>query len=132
MLDRCKTGIQRSPNNCKSIGLNCNAIRTLSVFNSYDTDHVEKLHFLDNLKCLKEVLHLWEYRDLSLAGRILVFKSLVISQLIYVSTMKCPSKRILDEMNIVYKSFIWDNKKPRNKHSTLTADYSEGGYKTLT
>ena len=42
--------------NCKWIGLNCNAIRTLGILNSYDTDLVEKLNFLDNLKCLKEVL----------------------------------------------------------------------------
>ena len=108
--------------------MNCNAIR---IFNSYDTDLVEKLNFLDNLKCLKEVLNLWEYRGLSLAGRILVFKSLAISKLIYASTIKCPSKQILDQMNNVHKSFIWDNKKPKIKHSTLIADYSEGGYKDI-
>ena len=31
-------------------------------------------------------------------------------------------------MNSVHKSFIWDNRKPKIKHSTLIADYSEGGY----
>ena len=74
---------------------------------------------------------LWEYRGLSLAGRILVFKSLAISKLIYASTMKCPSKQILDQMNIVHKSFVWENKKPKIIHSTLIADYSEGGYKDV-
>ena len=39
--------------------------------------------------------------------------------------MKCPSKQSLDQLNIVLKSFIWDNKKPKIKHSTLIADYSE-------
>ena len=34
-------------------------------------------------------------------------------------------------MNIVHKSFIWDNKKPKIKHSALIADYSEGGYKDV-
>ena len=92
---------------------------------------MEKLNFLDNLKCLKEVLNLWEYRGLSLAGRILVFKSLAISKLIYASTMECPSKQILYQMNIVHKSFIWDNKKSKIKHSTLIADYSEGWYKDV-
>ena len=124
-----KRGSKVTPVNYKWIDLNCNAIRTLGIFNSYDTDLVEKLNFLDNLKCLKGVLNLWEYRGLSLAGRILVFKSLAISKLIYASTMKCPAKQILDQMNSVHKSFIWDNKKPKIKHSTLIADYSEGGYK---
>ena len=45
--------------------------------------------------------------------------------------MKCPSKQILDQLNIVHKSFIWDNKMPKIKHSTLIADYSEGGYKDI-
>ena len=57
-----KRGSKETPINCKWIDLNCNAIRTLGIFNSYDTDLVEKLNFLDNLKCLKEVLNLWEYR----------------------------------------------------------------------
>ena len=126
-----KRGSKETPINCKWIDLNCNAIRTLGIFNSYDTDLVEKLNFLDNLKCLKEVLNLWESRSLSLAGRILVFKSLAISKLIYASTMECPSTQILDQMNSVHKSFIWDNKKPKIKHSTLIADYSEGGYKDV-
>ena len=34
-------------------------------------------------------------------------------------------------MNIVHKSFIWDNKQPNIKHSTIIADYSEGGYKDI-
>ena len=45
--------------------------------------------------------------------------------------MKCPSKQIVDQMNSVHKGFIWDNKKPKIKHSTLIADYSEGGYKDV-
>ena len=68
-----KRGSKETPINCKWIDLNCNAIRTLSIFNSYDTGLVEKLNFLDNLKCLIEVRDLWEYRGLSPAGRILVF-----------------------------------------------------------
>ena len=53
-----KWGSKETPINCKWIDLNCNAIHTLGIFNSYNTDLVEKLNFLDNLKCLKEVLNL--------------------------------------------------------------------------
>ena len=76
-------------------------------------------------------MNLWEYRGLSLAGRILAFKSLAISKLIYGSTMKWPSKQSLDQLNIVHKRFIWDNKNPKIKHFTLIAHFSEGGYKDL-
>ena len=68
----------------------------LGIFNSYDTDLMEKLNLLDKLKSLKDVLNLWEYRGLSLAGRILIFKSLALSKLLYASTMKCIPKQMLD------------------------------------
>ena len=29
------------------------------------------------------------------------------------------------------RGYIWNNKKPKIKHSTLVADYSEGGYKDI-
>ena len=45
--------------------------------------------------------------------------------------MKCPSKQILDQLNIVHKIFIWDNKKTKVNHSTVIADYSEGGYEDV-
>ena len=115
--------------NCKWININCNTIRSLGIFNSYDTDLEEKLNFLDNLKNIKEILNIWKHRGLSLAGRILIFKSLTLSKVLYASTMKCPSKQVVDQLNVMQRGFIWNNKKPKIKHSTLVAGYSEGGYK---
>ena len=92
---------------------------------------MEKLNILDKLKYLKDVLNLWECRELSLVGRILIFKSLALSKLLYASTMKCLPKQILDQLNTLRKSFTWSNRKPKIKHSTLNANYSEGGYKDI-
>ena len=44
------------PVNCKWVNIASEAIRTLDTFNSYDTDLVEKLNFLDNLKPLNDVI----------------------------------------------------------------------------
>ena len=101
----------------------------MGIFSSYDTDLEEKLNFLDSLKSIKEILNLWKHRSISLAGRILIFKSLALSKVLYASTMKCPSKQVVDQLNVMQGGFIWNNKKPKIKHSTLVADYSEGGYK---
>ena len=111
--------------------LNNQAIPTLGVLNSYDQDLVQKLNFLDNLKCLGEVLQLWRGRGLSLSGKILVFKTLALSRLLYACTMKIPSKQLIDQLYVLHKNFIWDKKRPKIKHSTLIADNSEGGYKDI-
>ena len=63
-----KKGSTDMPVNCKWVNIKNGAIRALGIFNSYDEDLVEKLNFLDNLKCLNDVLNLWEYRGLLLAG----------------------------------------------------------------
>ena len=75
--------------------MNCNAIRSLGIFNSYDTDFEEKLNLLDTLKSIKKFLNVWQQRGLSLAGRILIFRVL------YASTMKCPPKQVVDQLNVM-------------------------------
>ena len=45
--------------------------------------------------------------------------------------MKVPSKFVIDQLNTLHKNFIWNNKRPKIKHSTLIADYCEGGYKDV-
>ena len=133
--EACWIGAKRGSNetliNCKWININCNAIRSLGIFNSYDTDLEEKLNFVDNLKSIKEIINIWKHRGLSLAGRILIFKSLALSKVLYASTMKCPSKQVVDQLNVMQRGSIWNNKKSKIKHSTLVADYSEGGYKDI-
>ena len=123
--------IQPKPINCKWVNIASEAIRTLGIYNSYDADLVEKLNFLDNLKPLNDVIRTWEPRGLSLAGKILVFKTLAVSKLLYVCTFKNPSTQIIESLNSIQKKFIWSKKRPKIKHSTLIADYKYGGYKDI-
>ena len=45
--------------------------------------------------------------------------------------MKCPSKQAVDQLNVMQKGFIWNNKKPKIKRSTLVAEYRKGGYQNI-
>ena len=45
--------------------------------------------------------------------------------------MKCQTRQILDQINLMHKNFIWNDKKTKIKHSTQIADYGEGGYKDV-
>ena len=56
---------------------------------------------------------------------------MALSKILYIATMKIPSKLILDELDLIQKEFIWDSKRPKIKHSIVIADYSEGGYKNV-
>ena len=70
-------------------------------------------------------------RELSLAGRIQVFKALALSKAMFICTMKPYSKKFLDDLNEIQKDFIWRGRKPKIKHTSLIADHSEGGMKDI-
>ena len=68
-----------------------------------------------------------EVQRTSLAGKFLIFKTMVLSKILYIATMKVPSKLILDELDVIQKEFIWDSKRPKIKHYILIENFSEGG-----
>ena len=74
---------------------------------------------------------MWNVRDLSLAGRIQVFKLLGISKIIYLSYTNNVPLSITEELKNIHIDFIWQKKKPKIKHTTLIADYCNGGYKDV-
>ena len=67
-----------------------------------------------------------EVWSVTLAGKILIFKTMPLFKILYIAIMKVPSKLILDELDVIQKEFILDSKRPKIKHSILIADYSEG------
>ena len=100
----------------------------LGIYLSYNQSLVENCNFLNMLSCIKESLNLWECRGLTLAGRIQISKSLVLSKTIYASTMIHPSKKFMDQLQ---KDLIWRRRPPKIENTSLIADYVDGGYKDV-
>ena len=78
-------------------------MQTLGIFNSYEKDLEGKLNFLDNLKSANDVLMIWRSRGLSLSRKILIFKTLALSKLLYACTMKVSRKFLIDQLNALQK-----------------------------
>ena len=83
-----------------------------------------------NAKKLK-VLAIWRWRNLSLAGKITIFKSLAFSKIIFISYLSYVPKTIINKLEKLQIEFIWNNKNSKIKHSTLIADYADGGLKDI-
>ena len=45
--------------------------------------------------------------------------------------MLSPLTQFIDQLNSLKNGFVWRGKRPKIKHSTLTGDYKEGGYKDV-
>ena len=60
-------------------------------------------------------------RDLSIAGKITVFKTLAISKIVHL--VKTIPNLIIQELNKIQKKFLWKTRNPKLKHDILCKNY---------
>ena len=70
---------------------------------------------------MQNVLNLWRKRNITLKGKIIIFKTLVLSI----------SKQLIEEIQRIQKAFIWNNLNPKIKHETLCNSFEKGGLKNF-
>ena len=49
----------------------------------------------------------------------------------YIAQMSLVPKRIIEQLKLMHKKFLWKNDIPKIKHCTLIADYSDGRLKDV-
>ena len=137
-VEKCEAGwVGRAKNRisklvkCKWTSLTKSCIKILGIHFSYNKALAEKEHFYNlSLDC-RTLLNIWKQRWLSLAGKIQVFKSLVASKPAYVATMISVLQKFCDTLKSLHRDFIWNGKKAKIKHSSLTEKYRDGGLKDV-
>ena len=65
-------------------------------------------------------------KKLTLEGKIVTFKTVAISKIVFKSFLTTASKHIVNELKNT-KVFFWNNSSPKKKHETLSNDYKAGG-----
>ena len=115
-------GVNTALCNVKNINLTSDSIRVLGIHFSYDSRIREEKNFTGTIKKICNVLKVWKMRNLTLIGKIVIFKSLAISKIISTSYMSSVPTTVLNNLVTIQKDFIWDGKKPKIKHSTLIAN----------
>ena len=71
------------------------------------------------------------YRNLTIEGRIVVFKSLAISKLIHLALVTEIPTSTINLLTKVQMEFIWKRKNPKIKNSPLCNDYEYGELKNV-
>ena len=80
---------------------------------------------------VQNVLKNWQYRRLSLLGKITVLKSLVVSQLVNVFSPLQTNHQAIKELNEAFYHFVWDGKPDKIKRNVIIKEYSDGGLKKI-
>ena len=80
---------------------------------------------------IEKVISMWRWRNLTLAGKITIFKTLAFSKMIFLSFLTNIPIQIIQKLENIQKYFLWDGKRPKVKHFTLTNSYEDGGLKDI-
>ena len=98
----------------------CNkAIKILGTYFSYKCRIKEECNFLKIVSNVQCVLNLWRYRNLTLEGRIVVFKSLAISKIVFQALITPVATHVIKALERIQTFFLWNNSNPKIKHKTL-------------
>ena len=74
-------------------------------------------------------MNIWQSRNLSLKGKVLIIKTLILPQIYHlISSLFCPSD-MLKKIDKLILAFIWGNKPAKIKKNTLIGNYGSGGLK---
>ena len=90
-----------------------------------------EINYSEKLTKINNSLGCWEYRRLSLLGKITVLKSLIASQLVYILSPLPTNHRVVKEINNIFFKFLWDGKGDKIKRDVIIGNYSDGGLKMI-
>ena len=110
---------------------------------SWETDHVYSLgiwHYInlkDTLKVnfnmklenMRKIMYMWMERDLSLKGKVTILKSLILPQILYVSSNLPVPEWFVNEAEHLMFRFLWDGKPDKIKRSVVINKIEDGGLK---
>ena len=109
-----------------------NAIKILAVYYSYEKNFENQENFIINLVLkIEKLLKLWRMQNLSIVGKITLFKTLAISKKIHLALVKGIPNSVILELDKIKKHFIWKNGNPKIRQDTLCKDYENGGLKNV-
>ena len=113
------------------IDLTKKPIKISGIHFSYNKKLETEENFIRHVWKIEKVLKLWRMRNLTLEGKITIFKTLAISKIIHLSLVTNVPTQIIKELNKIQKEFIWNGSNPKIKHSTLCNKYENGGLKNV-
>ena len=108
-----------------------NPVKGLGIHVSYDEKGNNQHNFNHKLQKLQKNLDLWRARDLTLFGRVLIIKSLALSQLVYSASNLNVPQEITPIIKTKLFKFLWKNKKDKIKREGFYQDRDKGDIRMI-
>ena len=124
-------GVQVAVCGMRCVDLKNDTLKILGTHFSYNEKLKEERNFYTTVTNIQRVLKIWKMRNLTLEGKIVIFKTLAISKIVFQSMITPVPRHIVNELERIQKAFLWKNSSPKIKHETLCNDYKGGGLKNI-
>ena len=124
-------GVQVALCRMKCVYLNTETLKILGVHFSYSKNLEQDENICKHIVKIESILNLWRMRQLTLDGRITVFKFLAVSKVMHLLLITKLHNNTTDLWYKTEKNFIWQGKQAKIKHSTLCSGYEKGGIKNV-
>ena len=113
----------------KNIKWTGNPVKCLGIYVGHNAAKCYELNWNKKLDAVKRVIAQWKQRSTSLTiqGKILVVKTLVLPKIIFPATILCVPEDIVKELKCCIYEFIWGGKRDRIKRSVLSNSVINGG-----
>ena len=107
-----------------------NPLKILGIWFCHNKKQMQDLNVSGKFAKLKKTLNDWHTRGLTIQGKILILKTLGISQLTYAMINLPVSQKILAEIDKFCFSYLWGGpNKAKIKRNVMIQDYRNGGLK---
>ena len=113
----------------KCIDLTKEAIKILGVFFSYDKNLQLENNFRKTILSIERILKMWRRRNLTLEGKIIIFKTLALSKVTFFAQVLLIPNQIVDTSQQIQKDFLWNSFSLKVKHEIICKDFQYGGLK---
>ena len=117
--------------NFEGINWDKDSIKALGVYFGYNKQENEEKNWRNKIITIKQILNRWKYRDLTMQGRILIIKTLALSQIVYLISSLCVPEWLINEINKEFYSFVWKYKRDKISRKVLINMPENGGMKML-
>ena len=104
-------------------------IKSLGIYFGHNRLECQNLNIEKQILKCEKIIANWKKRKLSILGRIVETKSLILPNLTYIASNTVIPKDSLQKLKTLIYIFIWNGKRDKIKRSTLTTEYKKGDLK---
>ena len=110
---------------------NKNAIKILGILFSYNKNIEVEQNFKKTIIGIEKVLRMGPRRNLTLEGKIIIFKTLTLSKFVFLAQVLSIPNEITTTVKRIQEEFLWNPNSFKIKLETICNDFQNVGLKNV-